>query len=96
MCLIFFKHYGFEAEQEWRLVLARGIRDRIKISFRPDPWYATPYTEVRFQTDSLPLVEIKCGPAPEPQLAKRSVKMLLAEHGYQDVAVNESRIPVRW
>ena len=95
-CLIFFKHSSFEAEQEWRIVFVKTTEAAIPVFFRPDPWYPTPFTEAHFGKGSLPLAEIKCGPAPEPQLAMRAVEMLLSENDYSDVAVTESKIPLRW
>lgn len=95
-CLIFFKHSSFAAEQEWRIVLVKLPGDDIPVFFRQDPWYPTPYTQVTFAEGSLPLVEVKCGPAPEPPLASSSVRMLLAEHGNIDVPVTQSDIPLRW
>lgn len=96
LCLIFFKDISFKEEQEWRTVAMNSPGEGVPIKFRSHPWYPMPYTEMKFDPGQLPLVEVKCGPAPEPGLATRSVKTLLGENGYQGVSVSESEIPLRW
>lgn len=97
-CAIMFKHGGFAAEQEWRIVLVRSKDDdHIPVLFRTDqPWYPTPYTHAIFEREAFPLTEVKCGPSPEPQLSARAVEMLLAAHRYTSVSVSNSDIPLRW
>lgn len=95
-CLAFFKHNSFKAEREWRIVVAKRPGDDVSISFHREHWYPTPYTVVAFPDGSLPLREVTCGPAPESELALRSVEALVARSGYPQVSVRNSDIPLRW
>jgi hypothetical protein len=95
-CLILFKHDSFAAEREWRLVTVRRPADDLAVSFTPQPWFPRPYTSVFFEGRALPLSDVRCGPAPEPELAQRSVQMLLAQYGYAQAPVSASRVPLRW
>ena len=97
ICMIFFKDESFGAEREWRTVVLKPSGDADPpVRFRTHPWYPMPYVEMYYEDGQLPLVEVMCGPAPEPDLAIRSVELLLRENGYGSVPATESRIPLRW
>lgn len=94
-CII--KHSAFEEENEYRQIyqpatsaLSLGIKHRI------GRFGLTPYVEIGFlQKEMLPIQSIMIGPCRDPGSETRSLELMLSEHGYGDVEVFISRIPLR-
>jgi hypothetical protein len=95
-----FKHDGFREEHEWRLIL-RGFHDQYLpfVRFR-DGRIPVPYVEIALQCSSavttiLPIVEVRHGPTLQPELAEKSLRLMLERHGYEHVEVSGSQTPLR-
>jgi Protein of unknown function (DUF2971) len=94
-CII--KHSAFEEENEYRQIyqpatsaLSLGTKHRI------GRFGLTPYVEIGFlQKEMLPIQSIMIGPCRDPGAETRSLKLMLSEHGYGDVEVFTSGIPLR-
>lgn len=86
-----FKHIGFSAEYEWRLVVQHEtLRNSVK--FRPSGNILIPYIEIAGGV--LPLKYVRVGPGNDVDLTVRSVQMFLEANGY-DVPVRTSSVPFR-
>jgi len=100
---LLYKNPGFAEELEWRIVVhARGtdLAAHSLPCFRTGPMGLVPYVciDVCDDRSRRPLIgEIVVGPTPHPELAERSVRMLLASVGYEDgeVAIMRSETPLR-
>jgi hypothetical protein len=86
-----FKHKGFEAELEWRLVIQHETL-RSSVSFRANKNVLVPY--IKLGTSPLPLKYIRIGPGTDLDLTERSITVFLEAKGY-DVPVRRSRVPFR-
>jgi len=80
-----FKHPGFEAENEWRLISKPIFVSRME--FRPGA--STIASHFRFSLrdgdgrrgePTIRVESVHVGPCPEPELAQRKVEFLLAKH----------------
>jgi hypothetical protein len=95
-----FKDPCFKEEQEWRFIHLREKDDQEIVKYRTAQGLIIPYIEFPihsadpdefcFEIDS-----ITCGPHVRGDLAERSVRMLLKKHGFDNVAVRSSTIPIR-
>ncbi len=104
-CLFCFKHPKFKEEDEWRIVYsagsAAGAADMPSRHFRTRGSLIIPYVELILPsshasyTGRLPIFCVMIGPSAHPELATKSVVMLLHEHGYSDPNVLSSDIPLR-
>ncbi len=95
----------FRDEKEWRLI--REVRNS-KSDQRPSqrPIFAPrgglvkPYLELRFgkpdTMSCLPLVSLICGPKLESEVSVASAEYFLAQHGYLDVDVTQSKLHAVW
>jgi len=100
---VLYKSSGFVEESEWRIVVrARAVElaTRSLVHFRTGPMGLIPYVgiDVCGADSRRPLIgEIVVGPTPHPELAERSVRMLLASVGFEDdeVTISHSKIPLR-
>jgi hypothetical protein len=98
------KSPGFAEEKEWRIItpLRRADLTGSDIpKFRTTIRGLVPYVVLDVRGDDLPrralIGEIVIGPAPHPELAERSLRLLLASIGYEEkeVLVTRSKIPLR-
>jgi hypothetical protein len=86
-----FKHKGFQAELEWRLVVQHAtLRDAC---FRPKRNVVVPYIELG-DGSPLPVKYVRVGPGHDTKLTERSVRQFLEAREY-DVMVTVSRVPFR-
>jgi hypothetical protein len=94
-CII--KHSTFVEEHEYRQIYqtARSAL-HLDTKYRTGRFGLTPYVEIEFlQKGKLPIQSIMIGPCRDPDSETRSLKLMLSEHGYGDVEVFISRIPLR-
>jgi hypothetical protein len=99
-CSFCFKHPGFEAESEWRLVIlhARDVKRRPE---DPPPEVRAirtgllPYLTRSLESDAVAKVVV--GPSPQPTLAADAAVQLLSNAGYENARdmVSHSAIPLR-
>lgn len=104
-CLFCFKHEKFEEEEEWRIVyrpdVAGGSAKHPARLFRAKGGLLVPYVELELKSSHadyagrLPIWSVTVGPSAHPELATKSVVMLLRERGYPDSNVLSSEIPLR-
>jgi hypothetical protein len=87
-----FKHKGFAAELEWRLVVQRETVPS-SVSFRQNRHVLVPYIRLR-NAGPLPLKHVTIGPGPDMDLTQRSIELFLDAKGY-NVPVRRSRVPFR-
>jgi len=102
--ILAFKDKAFKEEDEWRLIvrprlfLLQGTDDRgktpTKIYFRPSRGLLVPYLKLVAPKGKLPFVSIRSGPSVDRARAEASVRLLLREYGFKDVAFSGSEIPV--
>jgi hypothetical protein len=97
-----FKHSGFSEEKEWRLVHVRAkLPDDTGLSFAVRGGWVVPYVDldatapVGTYAPGMPLVQILCGPTPEPEVAKAATRLLADSNGFENVEVATSEIPLR-
>jgi hypothetical protein len=94
MC--FFKHPGFAEEKEWRAV--HWLEDLTQVQFEPRDGAIRPYIQLFSGVDDpkkLPIQKVLVGSSHLVQQSKKSVELLLASRGYEDVEVSDSGIPFR-
>lgn len=93
-----FKHYGFEEENETRLILifVVGASDCALIEYRPEHIIIAPYIKVSLgiREDSS-LSRIVIGPSDNQEQAVTILKFRLLQMGLPDVEVVPSTIPYR-
>jgi len=87
-----FKHKGFEAELEWRLVV-QHVTLRSSVCFRPDRNVVVPYIKLG-GARPLPLKYVRIGPGHDIGLTQRSVEQFLDANGY-GATVELSKLPFR-
>jgi hypothetical protein len=99
--LFTFKHYAFSEEGEWRVIFPFVRDDHIDhLKFRDGSGMPVPYLELDLgartpELPILPLVEVVHGPTLHPQLTKKSLYLMLQQHGYDHVEVVGSEAPLR-
>jgi hypothetical protein len=97
------KHNAFAAEQEWRIITypksaAMGIKpekyDGVFVT--PSSKFLRPYMKLKDPSKGrLPLVEIRCGPSPLQEQSSRALQILLRNHGYKNIPITLSEVPLR-
>lgn len=94
-CII--KHSGFEEEAEYRQIHQPSSSPlSLETKYRKGRCGLTPYVEIGFlQKGRLPIESIMIGPCRDPHAEERSLRMILAKYGYEDVEVRKSGIPLR-
>lgn len=95
--VVVFKHPSFAEEKEWRMC---PIVPSSKVRVRSDGGWLRPYMEISLLSSQsneamMPLRSITHGPAPHPELEKRSLKLLLQDTKYADVSLLGSEVPLR-
>lgn len=93
-CII--KHHSFSEENEYRQIYQPGSTDlSYDIKHRAGQFGLTPYVEIGFEEKRLPIDSITIGPCKDPELEHRALDSLLHSHGYEDVKVLYSEVPLR-
>ena len=94
-CII--KHSAFEEENEYRQIYQPATSTlSLDTKYRMGRFGLTPYVEIGFlQKGKLPIQSIMIGPCRDPDSEIRSLELMLSEHGYSDVEVVTSGIPLR-
>ena len=102
--ILSFKDQAFEEEREWRLIarprqfLLQGRDDRGKTPnrfyFRPSRGVLVPYIKLIPLKDKVPITSIRSGPSVDLSRAETSVRMLMSENGFPEIAFSGSAIPV--
>lgn len=94
-CII--KHYKFEEEREFRHIYQPGATSlKLEAKFRHGSFGLTPYVEIHFLKEKrLPLKTVTIGPSKNFALEHTSLRALLSKHGYEDVEILYSEIPLR-
>jgi hypothetical protein len=94
---------GFDYEQEMRIVRHRssymrsdkeGVCNEIEVKYRLKNGVLIPYIEIEFPKDCLKSVTI--APLVEKDLAICTTKDFLASHGFSNVDVYSSALPIRF
>lgn len=90
-----FKHSSFKDEKEWRLVFGPLPEDSEEICYRLTKLTVTPYAEIDFSSDGLPIERIVVGPGPHQKRSAHSLSQMLKKLGFENVKVSQSKIPYR-
>jgi hypothetical protein len=97
-----FKDPGYREENEWRLLAILDLhRSGALVKYRARSGMVVPYIEIGvsdvagIHAGRMPVAEVVCGPMTHPELAQRSVRLLLDNSGYPwtTTAVRRSKIP---
>jgi hypothetical protein len=91
-----FKDPSFDVEHEWRFYTTNTPDDVEHIEFREQNGMIVPYVALPLQEDWITFQSIRCGPTPHPDLAQRSVEMILKKNQI-DIGdeIYSSGIPLR-
>lgn len=94
-CII--KHSAFAEENEYRQVYQPSTSTlSLDVKYRMGRFGLTPYVEIGFlQKGKLPIQSIMIGPCRDPDSETRSLELMLSKHGYGDIEVLASGIPLR-
>lgn len=94
-CII--KHSGFEEESEYRQIYQPSVSSlTLETKFRSGRYGLTPYVEFGFlESGRLPIESITIGPCADPDDEERTLRLILSEHGYSNVEIRKSGIPLR-
>ncbi len=93
-----FKDPVWAEENEWRAVYVLPNGELDGVQFRPGVGIAVPFMSLAMGTDPdgrLPIRRIVQGPAVDPEMAAKSLELLLAGNGYRDVEIAFSAVPLR-
>jgi hypothetical protein len=98
-----FKDPAFEEERESRLIIVNNTVEKLDhVRFREMRGTVVPFIELKVKQSEtgnkelLPIIEVVQGPLIEPALGEKSLKLLLRKHGYENVAVKRSKVPIRF
>jgi hypothetical protein len=98
------KHQSFSEEREWRIVTypmgatLSGVHPKSYegVSVRPTARLLLPYMTLEpVSGERLPLLEVCCGPSQFQEQSSRAMHILLRNHGYDNVRVTLSNVPLR-
>ena len=90
---MFFKHSAFKEEQEYRFIFKR--KKETEVLYREKDGFIIPYIEIQLSDSLLPVQEIMVAPKNHVDLAKKGMKYMLKEKGYE-VEVYLSEIHLRY
>ncbi|MGZ8173110.1 MAG: DUF2971 domain-containing protein [Methylobacter sp.] len=92
----FFKHEGFKAEEEWRLIYSpRKDDDSNQVKFRSGRFGLTPYQEIGLPDgEKLPVVSVRVGPTVQPELGIKALHMK-ADDIYPGFETFKSDVPLQ-
>jgi hypothetical protein len=95
-----FKHPGFAAEAEWRIIVSCHWMGKLDdVFFRPSSRTVIPYVKTgKLPNAKLPVVSVTIGPTLDQDLSRQSVLTLLVRKGYYEdrrqVEIKTSSIPL--
>lgn len=92
------KQPAYSSEREYRLLLpAPPWQTTDRVRFRATAAAIIPYWPVRIGDNEgrLPIVEVIVGPCLENEQTRKSIEFLFQHHGYQEIAINRSRVEMR-
>jgi hypothetical protein len=94
------KHAAFSEEREWRLVALPVPGDPNKshdaVMIRATPELLLPYVVLKpGEGERLPFTEVRCGPGRLQSESAKAVRVLLRRHGYPELPITTSSIPLR-
>jgi len=91
------KHHTFAEENEYRFIYQPGITDlELQTKYRDGQFGLTPYVEIGFlEKGKLPISSITIGPCEDIDAEHRVLDQLLFNHGYENVEILFSEIPLR-
>jgi hypothetical protein len=98
------KHESFSEEKEWRIVTypkgatLTGVNPANfeGVSVRPTSKLLLPYMIVEPPSGKrLPLIGVRCGPSQFQEQSARAMNILLRKHGYNNLPVTLSSVPLR-
>ena len=98
------KHSAFSEEKEWRIItypkaatlVGSQTENYVGVSVRPTSKLLLPYMILEPSSRKrLPLIEVRCGPSQFQEQSARAMKILLRKHGYKDLPVTLSGVPLR-
>lgn len=98
------KHEAFSEEHEWRIItyprhatlVGTKLENYEGVSVRPTSKLLLPYMILQAPSGKrLPLVEIRSGPSQLQEQSGRALSILLRKHGYKDLPVTFSGVPLR-
>jgi hypothetical protein len=98
------KHKAFLEEKEWRIItyprratLVGGTPENYEgVSVLPTSKLLLPYMILEPPPRKrLPLIEVRCGPSQFQDQSARALNILLRKHGYKNLPVTLSRVPLR-
>jgi hypothetical protein len=93
-----FKDPAWAEEKEWRAVYLVPAGETKNVRFRPQAGVAVPFIPLGMENDpggKLPIRRIVQGPAGDPDMAARSLELLLLANGYTEVDTTRSAVPLR-
>lgn len=99
--LFSYKHSAFLEEREWRLISLQPRDHLEQYRFRPGIGFLVPYVELDLHwrvgpnRGKLPISNVVIGPTLHPDLAKKSVELLLRKCGFHHVTITASEAPLR-
>lgn len=98
------KHLSFSEEKEWRIItyprratlVGANPPDYTGVLVRPTSKLLLPYMVLEPPSRKrLPLVDVRCGPSQFQEQSARAMKILLRNHGYENITVSLSQVPLR-
>jgi hypothetical protein len=98
-----FKDCKWKKEKEWRLVYMPEVGNLLEVKCRDSERGEVCHVELNLSVEisshgaeigKLPIREVMHGPTSDPELAKRSLELLLCQHEYITVPVRGSDIPL--
>ena len=98
------KHESFSEEREWRIVTypkgatLNGVHPQNfeGVSVRPTARLLLPYMSVEpLPGKRLPILEVRCGPSQFQEQSSRAMQILLRNHGYNNLPITLSTVPLR-
>jgi hypothetical protein len=98
------KHESFSEEREWRIVTypkgatLSGVHPKNYegVYVRPTARLLLPYMTLEpLPGKRLPLLEVRCGPSQFQEQSSRAMHILLRNHGYNNLPVTLSNVPLR-
>lgn len=91
----FIKHDSFSEEKEYRFVFTPKL-DNPVVEFRVSENGFVPYIVLKCEgKEKLPIKSVHIGPVKERDEIQKGIRFLLDYYGYQDVVIENSKIPYR-
>jgi hypothetical protein len=98
--IVRFKHPAFEEEREWRIIAqpktgSAEVKVMQAMKFKASRGVPSPYIELRPEGDLLPITSVRYGPTLEKKRVEQALDVFFEKHGYSQIKVDGSEIPVR-